>query len=231
MLRRLRGFGRYDRVNTPGFDLISQQATAGAAADVPLGSTVRINYAFDEVVVDGKRLSSNSLVYSVTVNPGSLISQIVLTGSAGQQIDFENARTGTGVDVALAATARPTGHLELAWNEELRWLDVDVENQRRSRLFTARVDRLRATYSLTARLFLRLTGQYQVTRFAPELYLAPVPAKLADFAGSLLFAYKINWQSALYVGYGDNRTYSDMTQQLEPDGRQVFVKLSHAFQW
>jgi hypothetical protein len=231
VLRRLRGFTSYDRVNTPGFDLISQQVSAGAAADALLGSTVQLNYAYDQILVGGKRLSRNQLVYYVMVNPGSVISRIVLSGSAGQQIDFANARTGTGVDVSLEATARPTPHLELAWNEELRWLDVDAADRGRSRLFTARVDRLRATYAFTARLFLRFTGQYEVTRFSPELYLAPVPAKIADFAGSLLFVYKINWQSALFIGYGDNRTYSDMTRSLEPDARQVFVKLSHAFQW
>jgi hypothetical protein len=228
-LRRLRGFAGYDRVVDPGFDLVSQQLTSGVTAEAILSSTITLNYQFDQIRVGGKLLSRNELVYSVTVNPGVIVSSIDLVGSAGQQIDFENARTGTGVDVALGVTARPTRHLELAWNEELRWLDVD--GQARSRLFTARVDRLSATYAFTARLLLRFIGQYEVTRRTPELYLAAVPAKVADFAGSLLFAYKINWQSVVFVGYGDNRTYSDMTQRLEPDSRQLFVKLSHAFQW
>ena len=108
---------------------------------------------------------------------------------------------------------------------------TDPSGQARTRLFTARVDRLRATYSFTARMFVRFTGQYEVTRRSPELYLAPITAKAADFAGSLLFAYKINWQSVVFLGYGDNRTLSETTQNLEPDARQVFVKLSHAFQW
>jgi hypothetical protein len=228
-LRRLRGFAGYDRVVDPGFDLVSQQLTSGVTAEAILSSTIALNYQFDQIRVGGKLLSRNELVYNVTVNPGVIVSSIDLVGSAGQQIDFENARTGTGVDVALGVTARPTRHLELAWNEELRWLDVD--GQARSRLFTARVDRLSATYAFTARLLLRFIGQYEVTRRTPELYLAAVPAKVADFAGSLLFAYKINWQSVVFVGYGDNRTYSDMTQRLEPDSRQLFVKLSHAFQW
>ncbi|HEX7838431.1 MAG TPA: DUF5916 domain-containing protein, partial [Kofleriaceae bacterium] len=38
-LRRLRGFATYDRVVSPGFDLLSQQVTAGASADALLGST------------------------------------------------------------------------------------------------------------------------------------------------------------------------------------------------
>lgn len=230
-LRRLRGFVGYERLVDPGFELLSHQLSSGVSADAILNSTLTLNYQFDQILVGGNLLSRSELVYGVTLNPGAIIANIDLEGSAGQQIDFENARTGTGIDVALSVTARPTRHLELAWTEELRWLDVDVDGQARTRLFTARVDRLGATYAFTARLLLRFIGQYEVTRRSPELYLAPVSAKVADFAGSLLFAYKINWQSVVFIGYGDNRTYSDMTQRLEPDSRQLFVKLSHAFQW
>jgi uncharacterized protein DUF5916 len=231
-LRRLHAFTTYDRVDNPSFDLVSQQATAGVDADALLGSTLQINYQYDQILVNGKLLPRNEVAYIVSVNPGALVSRIDLSGSAGQQIDFENARTGTGFDAALGVTARPTPHLELQLNESLRWLDVDVAGQTRTRLFTARVDRLRATYSFTARMFVRLTGQYEVTQRSRELYLDPMVArKAADFTGSLLFAYKINWQSVLFVGYGDNRTFSETTNQLDVSGRQVFVKVSHAFQW
>ena len=74
-----------------------------------------------------------------------------------------------------------------------------------------------------------MIAQYEVTRRAPELYLSKVPAKDADFSGSLLFAYKINWQSVLFVGYGDQRERLDRTR-LDPASRQFFVKMSYAFQ-
>ena len=46
---------------------------------------------------------------------------------------------------------------------------------------------------------------------------------------SALFAYKLNWQSVLFVGYGDDRERSDL-DRLEPSSRQFFVKVSYAFQ-
>lgn len=49
------------------------------------------------------------------------------------------------------------------------------------------------------------------------------------FSGSALLAYKINWQSVLFLGYGDDRELS-AERRLEHVDRQVFVKLSHAFQ-
>ena len=124
---------------------------------------------------------------------------------------------------------RPTPHLELVLNESLRWLDVRSGGEKQ-RLFTARVDRLRVTYSFTSRMFIRAIGQYEVTRRDPDLYLAEVTRKDARFSGSALFAFKLNWQSVLFLGYGDNRVFSDMTGSLEPEVRQAFVKFSYAFQ-
>jgi hypothetical protein len=232
-LRRLRLFSWYDRFGDRDFDLLSHQLTAGASADAFLGSSIQLRYAYDQILVGDELLPRHQAVYNVSVNPGAIVSRIDLFGSAGQQIDFTNARTGTGVDVNLGVIVRPFSHLELQWNEGLRWVDVDVAGQPESRLFTARVDRLRATYSFTARLFLRLTGQYEVTRRTRELFLDPttVSRKDAVFAGSLLFSYKLNWQSVVFVGYGDSRTFLEATDQLETDSRQFFVKLSRAFQW
>jgi hypothetical protein len=56
-----------------------------------------------------------------------------------------------------------------------------------------------------------------------------VPERSGDFSGSALFAYKLNWQTVLFVGYGDNRTLVD-GDRLEPANRQVFLKVSYAFQ-
>ena len=72
-------------------------------------------------------------------------------------------------------------------------------------LFTARVSRLRANYTFTARSFVRLIGQYVSTDRDPALFARPTPAHDGFFSGSVLFAYKINWQSVMFVGYGDDR--------------------------
>ena len=56
-----------------------------------------------------------------------------------------------------------------------------------------------------------------------------VTAHVGTFNGSALLAYKVNWQSVLYVGYGDDRELLDQ-RRLLPSDRQVFVKVSYAFQ-
>jgi hypothetical protein len=148
----------------------------------------------------------------------------------GEEVDFANARTGTGANVVVRATLRPTNHLELALNEARRWLNVPADAGQKERLFTARVDRLRATYTLTSRMFFRVIAQYVETKRDPSLYVDEVAPKDASFGGSALFAYKLNWQTVLFVGYGDNRTFLEETDALERADRQFFAKISYAFQ-
>jgi hypothetical protein len=56
-----------------------------------------------------------------------------------------------------------------------------------------------------------------------------VEPRSGRLSGSALLAYKINWQSVLFVGYGDDRELSP-EDRLEPASRQFFVKMSYAFQ-
>ena len=228
-VRRVRPFALYDRSMDLDEDLLLQQVAGGAQMDALWTSFVELQYVYDRVLAGTEVLPRQQLKYELRVNPSMTVSQIDLSGSAGQQIDFENGRQGTGADVALGLRLRPTPHIEVVVNESLRWLDVRSGGDKQ-RLFTARVDRLRLTYSFSARMFIRAIGQYEVTRRDPDLYLDEVPRKQARLSASALFAFKLDWQSVLFLGYGDNESFSDMTRSLEPEARQLFLKFSYAFQ-
>jgi hypothetical protein len=125
---------------------------------------------------------------------------------------------------------RPGDHLELDLRGEIRWLNLTPAGESGPRrLFTAHVERLKATYTLTARSFVRVIGQYVGTRRNPELYLEPVDEESGSFSASALLAYKLNWQSVVFLGYGDARTLSE-DGGLPPENRQLFLKVSYAFQ-
>jgi len=81
----------------------------------------------------------------------------------------------------------------------------------------------------SSRAYLRLVGQWVGTTNDPALYPFPVDPEEGGFEGSALFTYKINWQTALYVGYGDERAL-DERDDLRPTSRQLFAKISYAFQ-
>jgi hypothetical protein len=84
-------------------------------------------------------------------------------------------------------------------------------------------------YVFNSRMLVRLIGQYVATRRDPSLWIASVAAREGDFAGSVLFSYKLNWQSVLFLGYGDNRVLDPSGALVKAD-RQFFLKVSYAFQ-
>ena len=57
-----------------------------------------------------------------------------------------------------------------------------------------------------------------------------VSAKDADLSFSGLFAYQLNWQTVLYLGYGDDSSYYTDTARLEPSSQELFLKISYAWQ-
>jgi hypothetical protein len=144
-----------------------------------------------------------------------------------------NGRVGNGATIGLEATLRPTNHLALQTILNRRTLDVSPAGtgSRDERLFTAEVYRLKATYTFNSRAYLRLIGQRSRTERDTSLYVPRVRAKEDTFDGSALFAYKLNWQTVLFLGYGDLRELPVVgSDQLEPSTRRLFLKVSYAFQ-
>ena len=78
-------------------------------------------------------------------------------------------------------------------------------------------------------MLMRLIGQWVETERDPSLYRFPVSRKDGFFDGSALFSYKLNWQTVLFLGYGDNRSLRG-NGDLVASGRQFFLKVSYAFQ-
>ena len=168
------------------------------------------------------------LFYFVQFDPGQRFPRIGIDGFAGEQGDFFNGGVGDGFSGNLFATVRPTDHLELLASVRRRWLDVD--NARGSgRLFTADVQRLKATYTFSARSLIRVIGQYQKTDFDPSLFSFPIQDQSGGFDGSLLYSYKLNWQTVLFLGYGDQRVLTG-NDDLIGTGRSLFFKVSYAIQ-
>ena len=142
------------------------------------------------------------------VQPSRRIAQIVGAMARRRGNRLRNSRLGPRLRPSISAlTLNPTDHLELAI---LRTTVAGCAPTVPPRpLFMARVSRLRGTYTFTARMFVRVIAQYVSTDRDPR----SVPRRRSGAAtgllpGSALFAYKLNWQSVLFVGYGDDRELS-----------------------
>lgn len=209
-------------------DLISRFSFPGVFFQGKRNLAGELDLNLSEIRVGGKDLEHTNVFFLLQVDPSRRFSRVSIEGNLGEAIDFAHARVGDGGRLNLTATIKPTDHLALELIFNRQWLDVE-DNGREGRLFTAQVGRLKATYTFTARAFLRLIGQYVETERDPSLYRFPVSEKDGAFDGSALFSYKLNWQTVLFLGYGDNRVLLP-GDELVAAGRQFFLKISYAFQ-
>jgi hypothetical protein len=235
-LSRLRMFLNGDRqVDTSG-RLISHEIIPGFGMDSKWNGFMQFRLIDDLIRTPGNVfIGRRQFAYVFQFSPSKVFAQLETDGTLGQDIDFDNSRPGRGPTINASATLRPTNHLELALVENQQWLSVDDATGQSRRLFVARVSRIKGTYTFTARLFARAIAQYVSTDRDPSLYTFGVGAHSGDFGGSLLVAYKLNWQSVMFIGYGDDRELTDPAvlnrpRQLAPLDRQVFVKVSYALQ-
>jgi uncharacterized protein DUF5916 len=229
LLTRLRPFAGFDYQEGRESDVLLRQFAIGTGLDGRWNSHARLRYLVDDVRAGSVLVPRHRLEYDVITTPARFLSGVELQGTVGQDADFDNARPGWGANVNLSFSLRPTNHLELRVLGARHWLNVDATSGSRVRLFTATVERLRATYTVSSRLFLRAIAQYEQTTRDPSLYVDAVAAKDGTFDGSLLFAYKLNWQTVMFLGWGDTREIDD-NATLQKKERQVFLKVSYAFQ-
>ena len=230
LLSRVRTFFIADYQAQQDGSLISRSISPGVGMDGRWSSFMRYRVAFDRVRSGSRTFPRRQFIYTIQLTPSRSIALVVLDGFFGEQVDFANSRLGTGGTVNLTSSIRPTDHLELRLNASRQWLNVDAPaTAGKERLFTADVARLRATYTFTARAFARVIAQYVHTDRDPGLYTFAVDPQSGSWSGSFLLAYKLNWQSVVFLGYGDNRTLVDDNRYEKAD-RQFFLKLSYAFQ-
>jgi len=237
-LTRVRAFAFTDPMWDNDGTSIRNLLAAGVGMDGRWNSFARFEVYADRWRVAGCGAAPDSSIeipktqlrFILQANPSLLVSELSLEGALGEEIDFDNARPGHGGTLTLGGTVRPTDHLALRLDASRRWIDVRPDGGgEEGRLFTAQVERLKATYTFSARSYLRLIGQYERTDADPALYCSPVEPTSGSFSGSVLFAYKLNWQSVLFLGYGDDRVLQD-DGGMARTGRQLFLKLSYAFQ-
>jgi hypothetical protein len=206
--------------------IVTRNIEPGIAWQGKAGMNGEIDYnAHDRERAGPNLLPDDRWHFNLSLAPPGPVSSVSLDGHTGKAIDFIDFRSGHGGDFTFSATVRPATHLQLDANLSGQWLFDNADR----RLFSAQVERLKATYVFSATTFVRLVGQYVRTDFDPALYSTAVPRTSGNFQGSMLLGYQLNWQSVVYLGYGDTRVLSDRAQLLNA-GRELFLKISYAFQ-
>jgi hypothetical protein len=153
-----------------------------------------------------------------------------LDGRVGQEIDYANVRQGRIVRLIPGLRYEPGRHLRL----ELKHFDEALRSGG-GRVYHVGLSELRSTYQINVRTFVRLITQYQDLRQDPALFVpaaGPIEPEVQSLFDQLLFAYKLNPQTVLFVGYADDLGSDSSTGgRLERTDRTVFMKVGYAFVW
>jgi hypothetical protein len=231
---RIRGFGMGEYQETQDGALLYRLASVGFGADGKFRSFTRLRLAHDTLSNQGTIFSRDRLYYQFQFAVSRVISYVSFDGWLGEEVDFAKNRLGRGANMNSSIQLRPGQHLQVALTSGLRWLNISGD-----RLFTSQIERVKATYTFNPRMFVRAIVQNERTNQDRILYGDdPDPEKTDDdvaqhrgrLSGQLLFAYKLNWQTVFYVGYGDLRAVTAEQGDFLPSSRQFFAKLSYAFQ-
>ncbi len=141
----------------------------------------------------------------------------------GDAVDVAGVRPAKRLRVApsiqLFAGRRLRLNLDHTW-ERLR---VDA-----GELYVANLSELRAVWYPGRRTFLRAILQRSDVRFDETIAAGPVPPRSRTLLSQLLLGYKVDPQTAIYVGYSDDYVGDAATPLTQVD-RALFFKIGYAW--
>ncbi|HPC88565.1 MAG TPA: hypothetical protein P5517_07020, partial [Candidatus Saccharicenans sp.] len=113
--------------------------------------------------------------------------------------------------------------LELGLSHMLSRLGVEG-----GRLFLANLTQSKLLYHFNSRTFFRAILQYRDVNRNPALYNFPVDENSKKLFTQLLFSYKLNPRTVLFLGYSDNYFGYNGVSLTQSD-RTFFLKLGYAW--
>jgi hypothetical protein len=146
-----------------------------------------------------------------------------LNANFGDRIDYENVRPGRRVQVNPSLTLRVGKRLAFEIDHNFERMNVGGWE-----LFTANITQGGAIFHLSARIFLRAIIQYVAYDYNVENYTFPVDSEFRHFFSQLLFSYRINPRTVLFLGYSDNAR-GDQNMSLAKYDRTIFMKVSYSW--
>ncbi len=211
--------GDWDQTSEIDGDLVERETEMFTFVSGPKQSWLFLGGGVRDRVFLSERFDQSFINWSIEFWPiGDLY--LSLNGGVSDRVDFAFS------DPNDADAARQGD--ELRWSIFTRYnlgrrVRIDLEYEQRSleigegRLFLAALSQLRLAYQINRRTFVRAILQHEDLERDVDLYpdcvADPVDCGLSpestNLFTQLLFSYKVNPQTALYLGYTDNRAGLD----------------------
>jgi hypothetical protein len=175
------------------------------------------NDEFDKRFFDKRIIDANVGLWPT----GTMLTRLGAT--FGDDVDRRNGRQATRLTLEPMVYLNLARRLNVVASHEYERLDISE-----GRLYTANITYLRTAYQFTRRMFLRAILQHVDYVYETEHYTEARDSRFRHFASQVLFSYKINPQTVLYLGYSDSHLGDDETD-LEQQDRTFFAKIGYAW--
>lgn len=142
----------------------------------------------------------------------------------GDQIDYNHARPGSRLTINPYFDIRV--NKSLFFRGGLTWERMSVDE---GELYNAGFIDMVAYYQFDARSYLKVHLKHMRQQFDPQLYAFNQDPENKDLYLQLMYSYKINPRSVLYLGYIENQMGNDLIPLTTKD-RTVFLKLGYSWQ-
>ncbi|MFC2168882.1 DUF5916 domain-containing protein, partial [Acidobacteriota bacterium] len=185
-------------------------------------STFRVGNTLSNQRYNGVDFKLVNFSISATASPtGNLFLNI--SSSFGDSIDYVNTRKGSRIQIAPYLSYNIGIHLRLNLSHTYEKMTVD-----NMRLYTANISQASIVYFFSTKLFLRTILQYYDYNYNHANYIQPAPVRPGQFFTQLLFSYKINPRTVLFLGYSDNY-FDSLIDGLIKKDYTLFVKIGYAW--
>ena len=166
----------------------------------PWQSTYLIDQGWRHRFWNGVTFRERFTYVSADLRPSGSLG-LSVSATVGDTIDFDHTRPGDLLRLRPAVSYNFGRHLQASLDHDLQRVKVDG-----GELLELNVTQLKTVYQFNIRTFLRAIVQYTDLTFDPVLFTAaPVPAEDRHLFSQLLFSYKINPTTVLFLGYSDNQ--------------------------
>lgn len=188
-----------------------------------LHSSLTLVFNKDREAYEGMYFDSTRLYASFYCRPtGDILFGI--SSNFGDKIDYTNIRLGRRVRLSPTLRWSLGNHIRLNLRHTYERMEVNDQH-----LYTANISQVTAIYQFSTRMFFRSIVQYVNYDYNPDNYIDEIDPLYKNMFVQLLFSYKLNPQTVLFLGYTDNY-YGEAAYPLTRSDRTFFLKIGYAWQ-
>ncbi len=143
----------------------------------------------------------------------------------GDRIDYDNTRPGRRINIAPIMRYSLGNHVRLDFRHTYERMEADNRW-----LYTANITQGIVIYQFNTRTFFRSILQYVDYKYNTDNYSFEIAPEYKHLFVQLLFSYKLNPQTVLFLGYTDNYR-GNQDYRITRSDRTLFLKIGYAWQF